>query len=1086
MVGILVALVISTTIFSTIKFTEYTSMLLHERIVVASNGLRKFIYEAEDDTRASAIAVAADTDVINAVEKRNTEDILRALENTPMLYRMDAIVITDATGTVLASTLFPDRYGDSIADQLNIQFALQGKVHTCMEDTPSIKVAVRSGAPIYNADGILIGAAVTSIRFDTEATLDKLKEHYNAEFSVFYGDRRIATTISVEGERVIGSQIDADIAKYVYSTKKEHFGVVDIYGENFNGYYFPIVNIEGEVFAMIGAGCSNAKFLAEKFDMQMSIMLIGFLMLVVSIVILLFVTSNILKPLARLSHLVSEVSSGNIDYIDMDETSIAKDEIGLLTLDIHTYIKIIRSIIHDLSYVLSHVHQFEDRDICINVNKYAGSHKKIINGIMELVSSIAIMRKTMAAMDYLDTMISVIDFDYNLLYINSSMAHTFGIDQKSCIGKKCYEAIRNLDQPCSICQLPKLLLEQDTLPSIDYEDIFDTVSGKYLGGRAAIIRWVDGTQVFFHAARDETIKTKYREHLHKAMQATEALSAAKTAFIANMSHEIRTPMNSIIGFSELALCSEPTPITKEYLLMIQENGEWLLQIINNILDISKVESGRLELEIIPFRLRDLLDVCNKTILPRAVEKNIGLHFYTESSIGKILLGDPTRLRQVLNNLLSNAVKFTTVGSVTLSVAVKNETENTITLRFEVKDTGIGIAPQQIKRIFVPFMQGDISTTRKYGGTGLGMTITKNILDLMGSKIDVQSEPGAGTSISFELLFDTTEMTSDLSANTIQEIDKPMFDGDVLVCEDNQMNRRVIKDHLARVGLNAEIAQNGLEGIKKVQKRLEHGEKPFDLILMDIHMPVMDGLEAASQIMQIGTGTPIVAMTANIMADDKKLYKIAGMENYLGKPFSSQELWRCLLKHLEPVAFSITEESGKEDAALQTQLKTDFVKSNQSRCDEIKNAIEAGDITLAHRLAHSLKSNAGLIGKTALQEAATEVEAALRGGESRVTEEQMRVLRSEMSAALSDLGSYLQDATDTQAPVDFDVDTARALIGKLEPLLKSGNPECLDMINGLKAVPGSGEVIRLMEDFYFGDATKALSALKEKLEQGATM
>ena len=303
----------------------------------------------------------------------------------------------------------------------------------------------------------------------------------------------------------------------------------------------------------------------------------------------------------------------------------------------------------------------------------------------------------------------------------------------------------------------------------------------------------------------------------KKQTETEAASVAKSAFLANMSHEIRTPMNSIVGFAELAMDSEISPIAREYLDMIKENANWLLQIINDILDISKVESGNIELETIPFDLRDLLISCKSMIMPRAVEKNISLQFNAAVSINRKLLGDPTKLRQVLLNLLSNAVKFTDTGSVKLTITVEKETWNSITLRFEVKDSGIGMSDKQIQRIFEPFMQGDISTTRKYGGTGLGLTITKKMLDLMGSSLAIESEPGVGTMIIFELTFEMTDVTDQTaeSVNAISELDKPSFEGDILVCEDNQMNQRVITEHLARVGLHAVIAENGREGIDKV-------------------------------------------------------------------------------------------------------------------------------------------------------------------------------------------------------------------------------------------------------------------------------
>jgi len=692
----------------------------------------------------------------------------------------------------------------------------------------------------------------------------------------------------------------------------------------------------------------------------------------------------------------------------------------------------------------------------------------------------------MAAMDYLDTMVSVTDLDYNLLFINQSMADTYGVDRGSCIGTKCYKAIRNLDQPCSVCQLPHLIADKESYPSIDYENYYEEISDSYIGGRAAIIQWVDGTQAFLNSIKDETLKTQYQEQLRETAAAAQAASVAKSSFLANMSHEIRTPMNSIIGFSELAMDGELSDKSRDYLGMIVENSQWLLHIINDILDLSKVEAGKMELDITQFKLHELINRCKAVVYPKAVEKNIELHFFTDATIGKMVCGDPTRLRQVLENLIANAVKFTDQGSVELSVALEEETEHSVTLRFEISDSGIGLTPDQKERIFEPFMQADSSTTRKYGGSGLGVPIAKNIIELMGGKLEIESELGAGTTASFTLTFETADLSDVMQGHIrLSNIDRPMFKGDILVCEDNHMNQRVIADHLKRVGLNAEIVENGRKGIDSVQKRIDRGQKPFDLIFMDIHMPVMDGIEAAPKIIQLGTGTPVVAMTANIMADDRGKYKSLGMSDCVGKPFTSQELWRCLLKYIKPVGSTAVSKNENRSDKLQSQLRTDFVMSNRTMIHEITNAIDIGDITLAHRLVHTLKSNAGYVGKTALQRAAADVETSLKAGENRVTTEQMNALRINLSEALDELAPYTNATSDHIKSKDInpvcDIEKARAVINQLEPLLKSGNPKCLKFIDDLQMVPGSGEVIHQMNEFYFGTAAKLLTKVKKDLE-----
>jgi PAS domain S-box-containing protein len=495
--------------------------------------------------------------------------------------------------------------------------------------------------------------------------------------------------------------------------------------------------------------------------------------------------------------------------------------------------------------------------------------------------------------------------------------------------------------------------------------------------------------------------TKRKEMEEAALSA----SRSKSAFLANMSHEIRTPMNSIIGFSELALDGEASIKTREYLAKIQINAQWLLQIINDILDISKIESGKMELENIPFDMHELFESCRTLIMPKAVEKGLNLQFYAEPSVGKRPLGDPTRLRQILVNLLSNAVKFTNSGTVKVFTEIKRQDEKTVTFHFEIKDSGIGMTEEQIKRIFEPFMQAETGTTRKYGGTGLGLAISKNFIEIMGGRLAVESAPGIGSKFSFDLTFETIDISGyeEMGRKAVLNgIEKPLFNGEILLCEDNVMNQQVICEHLARVGLKTVVAENGKIGVEMVQSRKEKGKKQFDLIFMDMHMPVMDGLEAAAKIIELDTGTPIVAMTANIMSDDRELYKTSGMSDCVGKPFSSQELWRCLLKYLTPTDSGAVPRNARldNDMELDNSMKMLFVKYNQNKFEDIDNALKAGEIKLAHRLAHTLKSNAGQLGKTNLQQAAALVEQQLKGGENLVTPQQMAALETELNAALS--------------------------------------------------------------------------------------
>ena len=578
---------------------------------------------------------------------------------------------------------------------------------------------------------------------------------------------------------------------------------------------------------------------------------------------------------------------------------------------------------------------------------------------------------------------------------------------------------------------------------------------------------------------------RYLTEIEKAeknlLKVEQKANRAKSQFLANMSHEIRTPMNSIIGFSELALDNEIEPTTREYIEIIKDNAKSLLQIINNILDLSKIESGNMELEFIPFNLQELVAACESVIMPRAIEKSIKLNFSVDSLADKKLLGDPTRLRQILLNLLSNAVKFTESGSIHLSAAVVTETEKDVTLRFEVKDTGIGIATEQTATILTPFIQADASTTRRYGGTGLGLSISNDIVELMGGKLEVISTLGVGSAFSFTLTFETVGTTGKtLARSMFSEIEKPHFDGLILICEDNPMNQKVMCEHLARVGIRTVVASNGSIGVEMVQKRIQERNKPFDLIFMDMYMPVMDGIKAASIISAMGTGTPIVAVTANIMKSDLEKYQKNGIQDYLGKPFTAQELWKTLLKYFTPVSVSIVGVTAqmKSDESLETKLKTQFVFENQAKFAEINEAINTGDIALAHRLAHSLKSNAGLIKKSGLQNAAAKVETLLKNGKT-LSAENMKSLEYELSSVLEELKPFLSESANTAKTKILNTKQILALFNKLEPMLKSRNPLCTELLNEIRAVPGAEALARQIDEFDFKSSLITLSKLKKK-------
>ena len=319
--------------------------------------------------------------------------------------------------------------------------------------------------------------------------------------------------------------------------------------------------------------------------------------------------------------------------------------------------------------------------------------------------------------------------------------------------------------------------------------------------------------------------------------------------------------------------------------------------------------------------------------------------------------------------------------------------------------------------------------------------------------------------------------NDVKSNVLE---KPHFSGLVLICDDTVMSQQVICTLLARVGLRTVVAENGKAGLEMVRERIQKDEKPFDLIFMDILMPVMDGTEAASKITELGAGIPIVAMTSNITEGELEKYRTFGMPDCLCKPFSTQDLWRVLLKYLTPVSSSVVNqhEERQEKNELQKKLRTNFVKSNQTKYNEITEAIAANDIQLARRLAHTLKGNAGMIRKTGLQSAAAEIEALLKDGKIPIPEDKMNRLQTELMLVLEELRPLL-DTISAREVEPLNAEQIRSLFEKLEPMLENINPECVNMLDDINAVPGAEELARQIADYDFESAALTLDELKKK-------
>lgn len=451
-----------------------------------------------------------------------------------------------------------------------------------------------------------------------------------------------------------------------------------------------------------------------------------------------------------------------------------------------------------------------------------------------------------------------------------------------------------------------------------------------------------------------------------AIDALEELSNQKDNFIANISHELRSPIHAIIGFTDLLIEKESDPSKQKQLQSVKTAGDTLLYLVNGILDLSKIEAGLFQFDLMDFNLSDTVENVFSILGGKAAQKKVKFSYEIASDIPSLVHGDHHRLGQILINLLDNALKFTFEGEVKLLVSANWQSKKQVELTFTISDTGIGIPEEKLESVFGRFTQAEEHTTRKYGGTGLGLNICKLLVEKQGGTITVKSEVGVNTQFIFNLLFEVPEK-QELTKQNTSLVDYRFLAGKVLMCEDNEANRMLAQQLFAATNIELDMAENGKTGIELLQ------QKTYDLILMDVQMPEMDGYQTTDYIRnKLQSSIPIIALTAHSIMKEKEKCLAMGMNDYLSKPFRKDELFDKIHQWLNnekqlmddhEVAFSldILREASMGNIEFENHLLNLFIEQSANGLEEIKNWQLQKEWDSISRMAHQLKSSFGMLG-----------------------------------------------------------------------------------------------------------------------------
>jgi len=609
----------------------------------------------------------------------------------------------------------------------------------------------------------------------------------------------------------------------------------------------------------------------------------------------------------------------------------------------------------------------------------------------------------------------------------------------------------------------------------------------------------DLSRTIFNA--QEEIKQMHEEH--QKLEIAEEKNKAKSEFLARMSHEIRTPISAVLGISEIGLQTPNIqPLVEQSFTKIYNSGKLLLGIINDILDFSKIEGGKMTIAHEEYEIASLINNAANLHYAYVGDKNIKFNLHVDENLPVFLVGDTLRIEQVIINILSNAFKYTDEGSVDLSLACKNTSENQTTLVISIKDTGLGMSQEQLKVIFDDYVRFHEREKSGVGGTGLGMSIVSNLIEMMDAKIEMESEVGKGTTVTISIPQEVTspevlgkdsavrlqqyEVTLDQTAKKRRFTPDHMPYGSILVVDDIDANLYVAQGLLGFYGLNIETCTSGYDAVERVK-----GGKVYDIVFMDHMMPGISGPDAMLKMRELGYSHPIVILTANALAGQEAEYIEQGFDSFLSKPIMTDKLDSVLVKYVKdkqpPEVIEAAEKAGREktDSVVGVEnfhdniyvlgrLRADFVYNHSDSITNIKDAISRGDIETAHLLAHTLKGLSGLLRENALSAAAQALEMHLSKGNIPPEADFVNVT-TELTKAIINIGE-VEEKGIAQAK-GLDREKMLHLLDELLTQLEQRRSESINLLKDLKAIPEAAILVSQVEKLDFRAATHSVNTLR---------